>query len=73
MATGDLKTQTSDLKTPAVTILLSARSFAKLDSIARDAEMTKAKVAALLLDELLPTVQSVRTRLQITRTPSTKD
>lgn len=50
-----------------VNISLSPESSAKLRELAGEAGMRPSTLARLLLDELLPTVASVRTRLQVTR------
>lgn len=42
----------------------------RLDEMAAEAGIHPARLAALFLEELLPTVASVRTRLQITRVPT---
>lgn len=52
-----------------VGISLEASLVKRLDELAAGAGTTRAALAAALLAELVPTITSVRTRLQITREP----
>jgi hypothetical protein len=52
----------------AVSMQLRPATVERLDQLAADAGLPRATVAALLLEELLPSVTGVRMRLQVTRT-----
>jgi predicted DNA-binding protein len=54
----------------AVNIRLSLEADAQLHRLAEEAGIKPATIARELLNELLPTITSVRTRLQITRKPT---
>jgi hypothetical protein len=55
---------------PTFSIRLTATADARLAKLAQDSGLSKSKLAAYLLEELIPSVDAVRTRLQIVRKPS---
>lgn len=53
-----------------LSVRLREESRQRLAEMATEAGIRPGQLAALLLEELLPTVQSVKTRIQIVRTPT---
>ncbi len=50
-------------------VKLSPASHERLGEIADEAGITRSRAAALLLEELIPTIAGIKTRLQVTRRP----
>lgn len=51
-------------------VYVRAETRARLGELARDADMAPTRLAAELLEELVPTITGVRRRLQVTRAGS---
>jgi hypothetical protein len=67
MATNATKTHATGFQ-----VVLTLEANRHLGEMAEEAGLSKSKLAAFLLEELLPTVERVQTRLQITRKPTAR-